>query len=138
MIVFDLSCEDGHRFEGWFADATECERELSENSVECPLCGNKNVSRAFSPFAIKSATRADGPPALPNPMELIKHISDMVKANFHDVGSKFATEALKIHYGVSEARNIRGVSTQAEEKMLKDEGVEFIKVPVLTPKDTDA
>jgi len=138
MIVFDLRCEDGHRFEGWFADASACEQELSEGLVECPLCGNKNVVRAFSPFAIKSAARAEVPPTLPNPMEILKNFSDMVKANFDNVGSNFAKEALKIHYGVTEARNIRGTSTQAEEKMLNDEGVEFMKVPVIAPKDTDA
>lgn len=138
MIVFDLVCEDGHRFEGWFADVTECERELSEGLVSCPVCGNASVTRIPSTFGIKGAARSEGPPALPNPMEMLKHISDMVKANFDNVGANFATEALKIHYGVAEPRNIRGSSTQAEEKMLKDEGVEFLKVPVIPTKDTDA
>jgi hypothetical protein len=45
---------------------------------------------------------------------------------------------LKIHYGVTEARNIRGVSTQEEEKTLKEEGVRFFKVPMPEMPDTDA
>ena len=42
----------------------------------------------------------------------------------------FAKEALKIHYGVKEPRNIRGISTKEEEKMLKKEGIEFMKIPM--------
>jgi hypothetical protein len=51
-----------------------------------------------------------------------------IKEDFEDVGPQFATEALKIHYGASEARNIRGVSTPDEEEMLRSEGVNFFKV----------
>jgi len=59
--------------------------------------------------------------------------------NFEDVGPQFAKEALKIHYGASEARNIRGVSTAEEEKMLKEEGVDFFKVgaPLAAPAESN-
>jgi len=40
-----------------------------------------------------------------------------------------------MHYGVSEPRNIRGVATEEEEKMLKDEGVEFFKIPIIPKKE---
>jgi len=33
---------------------------------------------------------------------------------------------------VTEPRNIRGTSTQEEEKTLKEEGIEFIKIPVVS------
>jgi hypothetical protein len=35
-----------------------------------------------------------------------------------------------MHYGVEEPRNIRGTTTEAEEKMLRDEGIQFIKIPL--------
>jgi hypothetical protein len=47
------------------------------------------------------------------------------------VGDKFAEIALKIHYGDEEKRNIKGTSTPQEEENLKEEGVQFIKVPFL-------
>jgi len=50
--------------------------------------------------------------------------------NFENVGADFAREALKMHYDVTDKRNIRGTSTEAEEKMLKDEEVEFFKIPI--------
>ena len=45
------------------------------------------------------------------------------------MGTEFAKEALKMHYGVTDQRNIRGTSTTDEEKILKEEGVEFHKIP---------
>ncbi len=67
-----------------------------------------------------------------------KEIVDYVGKNFDDVGCDFAKEALKIHYGVKEARNIRGISTKEEEKMLKEEGIDFVKIPMPVTPDTDA
>jgi hypothetical protein len=67
-----------------------------------------------------------------------KQIVDFVEKNFDDVGCDFAKEALKIHYGVTEARNIRGVSTKEEEKVLKKEGIQFIKVPMPVRPDNDS
>jgi hypothetical protein len=42
---------------------------------------------------------------------------------------------LKIHYGASAPRNIRGVSTPREEKTLKDEGIQFFKLPMPSTKE---
>jgi hypothetical protein len=63
-------------------------------------------------------------------------VTDYMKKNFENVGSDFTKEALKIHYGVCEPRNIRGVSTPAEEETLRKEGVEFYKLP-MTSQDSD-
>ena len=43
----------------------------------------------------------------------------------------FAKEALKIHYGETEKRNIKGTATSDEETLLKKEGVQFLKIPVV-------
>jgi hypothetical protein len=64
-------------------------------------------------------------------------VIEFVEKNFDNVGCQFASEALKIHYGVTEPRNIRGVSTQAEEKLLEQEGVQFIKIPVPAPPEPE-
>jgi hypothetical protein len=67
-----------------------------------------------------------------------KKIVEYVEKNFDDVGCEFTKEALKIHYGASEPRNIRGVSTDEEEKTLKEEGIEFFKVPIPVRFDADS
>jgi len=41
-----------------------------------------------------------------------------------------------MHYGVSEKKNIRGSATSEEEKTLKEEGIDFFKIP-LPEKDED-
>ena len=72
---------------------------------------------------------------------MAKAIVDYMETNFDNVGSDFAKEALKMHYGVSEPRNIRGFSTAQEEETLREEGVSFMKFPVpdssTTPSDTE-
>src|SRR5258706_12166306 len=52
MIVFDLLCTRGHRFEGWFASATEYASQKERRLLSCPTCGSDHVER------VPSATRA--------------------------------------------------------------------------------
>ena len=59
-------------------------------------------------------------------MNMVRH----VMANTEDVGSQFAEEARKIHYGESEERNIRGQATREETEALIDEGIDVMALPV--------
>lgn len=139
MIAYDLRCVNGHAFEGWFEDSEAYLAQKKKGLIACPVCNDTGVSRIPSTFAIKSS-------AIPrnvslqeeNSKKIGKEIVDFINKNFDDVGCDFAKEALKIHYGVEQPRNIRGISTREEEKMLKKEGVEFLKIPMPPPPDTDA
>ncbi|MEM1053681.1 MAG: DUF1178 family protein [Pseudomonadota bacterium] len=46
MIVFDLHCEDGHRFEGWFKSSSDYEDQSARGLVMCPQCGTAAISKA--------------------------------------------------------------------------------------------
>ena len=46
MIVFDLCCPDGHRFEGWFASSDDFAGQRDRGLVECPQCGSAEVAKA--------------------------------------------------------------------------------------------
>lgn len=46
MIVYDLSCEDGHRFEGWFGSSGEFAVQLERGLLACPECGSAAVTKA--------------------------------------------------------------------------------------------
>ena len=46
------------------------------------------------------------------------------------MGTQFAEEARKIHYGESEERNIRGQATREETEALLDEGIDIVPLPV--------
>lgn len=140
MIAFDLKCANGHAFEGWFEDNTAYESQKKKGLISCPVCNETRVWKIPSTFAIKTSSQTL--PAAPEGSAALEafsnQIAQYVKDNFDDVGCNFAREALKIHYGVSEPRNIRGVSTREEEKTLKKEGVNFIKVPIPAQTDSDA
>ena len=59
-------------------------------------------------------------------MNMVRH----VMANTEDVGTQFAEEARKIHYGEREERNIRGQATREETEALIDEGIDVMALPV--------
>ncbi|HDR14771.1 MAG TPA: DUF1178 family protein [Desulfobacteraceae bacterium] len=132
MIVFELECGRGHRFEGWFDGAEAFESQLSGGMLICPYCEDTDVRKVMSPVAVKKSM----PETLPQKAQSIDYrrlASEMVqymKDNFEDVGTDFTSEALKMHYGVTEKKNIRGSATDEEEKTLKQEGVEFHKIMV--------
>ncbi len=138
MIVFDLQCANGHTFEGWFEDGQAYQKQRKKGQIACPVCDDTSVSKIPSSFAVKASQTTPG--SSDHDAELLKigkKMVDYVKKNFDNVGCDFAKEALKIHYGVSEPRNIRGVSTDHEEKTLKDEGIKFFKIPMPATPDTD-
>lgn len=140
MIAFDLQCGHGHRFEGWFEDGNAFDHQKKRGLIACPVCENTAVSKVPSTFAIKGSSSTiplnpDGQMAL---AALGKQIVDYVENHFDNVGADFAEEALKMHYGVTKPRNIRGVSTPTEEETLNNEGVRFFKLPVPSESpDTD-
>jgi hypothetical protein len=136
VIVFDLECVEGHLFEGWFNDLDSFEEQKEKGLIDCPYCGNSDIKRVLSPVTVKHSSRQPAQPVRPNEdmidySKLAKAVVDYLNTNFEDVGTQFTKEALKIHYGVEEKRNIRGVSTPEEEKVLREEGVEFFKIPKL-------
>ena len=95
-----------------------------------------------STFAIKSSAGGGYSAPVETPKidleQLNKKVVAFVETNFDNVGTNFAKEALKIHYGAAEPRNIRGTSTDEEEKVLKKEGVDFIKFPVPERPEPDS
>jgi hypothetical protein len=141
MIAYDLQCSNDHTFEGWFEDRKAYLSQQKKSLIACPVCNDTTVDIVPSTFAIKSAqsTKPQQPAADVDALQkLSEKAIDFVEKNFDDVGCDFAKEALKIHYGASEPRNIRGVSTKEEEKTLKNEGIQFFKIPIPVLPDTDS
>lgn len=134
MIAFDMECSSGHCFEGWFNNLSSFEEQRAKKLVSCPVCSSTRVKRVLSPVAVKNSSRQEEkeekePAAIDYP-RLAREVLDYIHNSFDDVGAQFAQEALKMHYGVAEKKNIRGSATSEEEKMLRQEKVEFIKLPV--------
>lgn len=150
MITFDLACERGHRFEGWFRNREDFEEQLAADLVVCPLCGSARVEKQLSAVSVHVGRRAATQPAAqeaakPAPdtpgegsgpaqaaagqgRAFMQALSYFIETHFEDVGSRFAEEARKADSGETETRNIRGTTTPEEEAELKEEGVEFFKI----------
>ena len=140
MIAYDLQCVNGHSFEGWFEDENAFKDQEKKGLIACPVCDMTSVTRIPSTFAIKPSARSAplSKSTAAQMEELNLRITDFIEKNFDNVGCEFAKEALKMHYGVAEQRNIRGTSSPEEEKTLKEEGIEFIKIPIPTNPESDA
>lgn len=138
MIAYDLQCDNGHTFEGWFENAKTYGKQEAQGLIACPICDSTCIARLPSTFGIQSKTMSTNTPGAESALkELNRRIYDYVNRNFDDVGADFTREALKIHYGAAEPRNIRGVSTDQEEKTLREEGVTFFKMPIPAENDPD-
>ena len=137
MIAYDLTCANGHTFEGWFEDLRAFELQKSKGLIACPTCNDTSVTMVPSTFGIKTNAlmhKESGGvvPLEGNDQPELEKVIGFLNENFEDVGHEFAKEALKMHYDVSEKRNIRGSSTPSEEETLKKEGIKFFKLPLPT------
>ena len=142
MIVFDLRCSDGHRFEGWFNSSADFEGQKARGLLSCPSCGASAIER--TPSATRFNTGAEAPkPAKPEKtpdMEgkdpfaiaqmLYSRMLDDILTKSEDVGERFPQEARRIFYRESTARSIRGQATQEEHDALVDEGIPVARFPV--------
>nr|MBF0222942.1 DUF1178 family protein [Desulfobulbaceae bacterium] len=149
MIVYDLTCICGYQFEAWFRGRADYDSQCQNGLLVCPECAGNDIHKILSPVSTvthitpvinKTSEIVDAvPETVPSKKELeafIETVSTYVKENYQDVGSNLAEKALKMHYGVEEHKRIRGCVSAQEEKMLADEGIELIKIP-LPLDDTD-
>jgi len=139
MIAFDLQCSKGHIFEGWFDNLESYEIQNSKKMITCPHCNNNKIRKLLSPVtALKAPSTQNNFQEEKKDIDykkLAKEMVNYINNEFEDLGADFAKEALKIHYGVSKERNIRGFATENEENTLKDEGIQFFKVPTIKTDD---
>lgn len=152
MISYTLRCGHDHHFEAWFKDSKAYDRQRKGRKVICPVCGDARIEKApmaprlsssargrelTEPSAPSAAASAD--PELAAKMReagrVLAEIREHVEKNSDYVGDKFAEEARRIHYGETESRNIYGEASDEDAARLKDEGVEFQRIPWLRRHD---
>ena len=74
----------------------------------------------------------------PSPVEIRKALLDLksyLKKNCEDVGTRFAEEARRIHYGETQKRNIYGQTTLEDLVDLHQEGIEVNALPPFPHED---
>ena len=146
MIVFDLQCREGHRFEGWFASAKDFGAQKKRGLLSCPSCGSSAIDRALSAPRINVGAQEPQKKQLPVPAEktpemegkdpfaiaqmLYSRMLDEILTKSEDVGQKFPEEARKIYYKEAPGRAIRGQATPEEHDSLLEEGIPVARFPV--------
>lgn len=152
MIIYDLSCDHQHRFEGWFQNPGDFESQLERHLVRCPSCDSSTVRRVPSAVAIgghhsEPAPRESGSeprpaaaatavmPAGSHALDLYRQLVSALMVASEDVGRDFAEEARRIHYNEAPERAIRGQTTQEEYEALQDEGITIMRLPRVKEDD---
>ena len=152
MIVFELGCAAGHRFEGWFASTDEFARQSDGAMVRCPVCDTADVARipsakvrigksasvdraeperpaaAASPAAVTEAVAGIAP-------EVLEKLREVIRGT-ENVGRRFPEEARRIHYEEVPPRAIRGQASREETEALEDEGIDVSPLPDFLTRDT--
>ncbi|MCB5362237.1 DUF1178 family protein [Pusillimonas sp. CC-YST705] len=147
LKVFDLQCESGHVFEGWFASTEAYETQRDGGLLSCPFCESKQVSKmlsaprlnmgkgrepaASSSQAASEAQSGEGAPT-PTPAQMQAQVLQFMRhmlRNTDNVGDRFAQEARRMHEGEIEQRAIRGTATREERAELLEEGIAVVPVP---------
>jgi hypothetical protein len=144
LKVFDLECQHGHVFEGWFSSRDDYETQQTRGLLSCPVCGDAtvtkrlsaprlNVSHLHEPARSTAPAKA-GAQAAPAPdrasiqAAVMQQVRAMVK-KAENVGPRFAEEARRMHEGETAERAIRGTATPEERAELADEGIAVMEVP---------
>ncbi len=145
MIRYDLICDKGHEFDGWFRDSATYDKQARRGFVACSVCGSSKVEKQLmAPGIPAKSNRKDevpqrmvaGPvdPRVAMMMKMMREMRQHVEENADYVGDKFAEEARKIHFAEAEARGIYGEATADEATALIEEGIEVFPLPRL-PED---
>jgi hypothetical protein len=149
MIVFDLLCEGGHVFEGWFGSSEDFEAQQGRGLVDCPICGSAAVTKAVmaprlgtkgnrrevqtAPVASDaSVPMASGEASAAAMKAMMRAVADAQRKaleNSDYVGKRFAEEARAIHEGESKERAIHGHATSEEARALIEDGVRVAPLP---------
>jgi hypothetical protein len=145
MIVFDLTCDSGHRFEGWFGSSDDYAGQRARGLVSCPQCGSAAVDKApMAPAVPRKGTSRPAAPAHPAkqpmargamPPEVTEALGKLAEAQakaLRDsrwVGDAFAEKTRAMHYGEQDPETIHGQASPEEAQALFEEGIPVAPLP---------
>jgi hypothetical protein len=144
MIVYDLSCDNGHRFEGWFGSSDDFTSQSEDGLLSCPRCGSDSVGKApMAPAVPKKGNQAQPAPVGarqpmargPMPPQVAEALQKLAEAQAGAlreskwVGDAFAEQSRAMHYGERDAETIHGQATPDEARALFEEGIPVTALP---------
>lgn len=152
MIHYQLRCEAGHEFDGWFKNSEAFEKQAAALLISCPSCGIAKVDRALMAPSIARKGReimpASAPPAEPASLPtadvmipdavrgVLQKLRAEVEKNCDYVGAAFAEEARRIHAGEATPRGIYGESSEEDLEALAEDGIDVARIPWVPRHDS--
>jgi len=151
MKVFNLRCEHGHPFEGWFKSHLAFEDQRSRGLLECPICESRVVEKTLSaprlnlalshgatseisaeqavqPADQASAMVTTDPRVAPQLAAALKLVREMLSKS-ENVGERFADEARAMHANEIPVRAIHGSASLETAQELSEEGIPVLAIP---------
>ncbi len=156
MKVFNLKCDHGHPFEGWFRSHLAFEEQKSGGLLSCPFCDSRVIEKTLSaprlnlsgaeassteraaPVSAETSVAAssavsEGPPmaggASPEALAAALTVVRQMLASSEDVGERFAEHARAMHAKEMPARAIHGQTSAQTAQELLDEGIPVLALP---------
>ena len=134
MIVYNLLCDNAHRFEGWFTSPEAFSHQHDAGQLSCPVCGSSQVSRQPSAPYVQTGSRENGREdavmAKPEMLAQIRRqVVEYILQHTEDVGERFPEEARAIFRNEAPERAIRGKATALEAEELREEGIDVFTLP---------
>lgn len=152
MIVFNLQCSHGHKFEAWFGSSQDYEGQKARNLVSCPVCGDPMIDKAVMAPAVgakgnrreaRAPVRAGAPgprsvatmapeevAKLQEVMHKLAEVQAQLLENSAWVGDAFADKARAMHYGDAPHESIHGTANVEEAQALVEEGIAVAPLPI--------
>lgn len=144
MIVYDLCCDTGHRFEGWFGSSEDYAEQRELGLVACPQCGSGAVEKAPMAPAVprkgnrlpvertqakQTMTRGPMPPEVAAALQNLAEVQARALKDSKWVGDRFAEQSRAMYYGERTPETIHGQATAEEALALFEEGIPVAPLP---------
>ena len=130
MIRYDLRCDKGHDFDGWFRDSAGFDVLNRAGQVTCTHCGSSKVEKALMAPRVASAGELTSP--RDEREKALEALRKQVEENSDYVGMSFAAEARAMHEGRSPERAIHGEAKLEEARQLLEDGIPVAPLPFRT------
>ena len=133
-----------------YCGSTNVEKRLSTPNLSTPKTKARVIEQqqgalppATEPISAPESVAATGPSSALAPSVgeeaaalriAVRALHQKIRAEFTNVGDKFAKEARKIQEGKSEGQNIYGTCTPEEHRELREDGIDILPLPELPPE----
>ena len=130
MIIFNLECKlCSVKFEGWFEDTAEFEKQKKQKIINCPSCNSSSITKALMTPNVSKKSNSKDKKIKKTIATNISKYKKIIEKNFDYVGDNFTEEAKKIKYGETEERPIYGEASIEQTKELAEEDIAVVPLP---------